>query len=102
VIVYRATTIPQLTGRILFGDNPSGEVFHVSADDPPRGGQDQVRRVLLNDDGAAKTLLQLIQEKNVEQGRTLATRADLRFGWGPGGQVFLLNKRDGVIRMLTR
>ena len=32
---------------IIFGDNPSGEIFHVSADNPPAGGQDPIRRVLL-------------------------------------------------------
>ena len=46
VIVYRSTTVPQLTGRLLFGDMPSGELFHVSADDLPKGGQDAIRRVL--------------------------------------------------------
>ena len=44
VIVYRSTTVPQLTGRLLFGDMPSGELFHVSADDLPKGGQDAIRR----------------------------------------------------------
>ena len=46
VVVYRSTTIPQLTGRLLFGDMPSGELFHVSADELPKGGQDPIRRVL--------------------------------------------------------
>jgi hypothetical protein len=101
LVVYRDSTIPQLANRILFGDNPSGEIFHVPADDPPDGGQAPVRRVLLNDAGEAKTLLQLIREKNSEQGREPAARADLRFGSGPDGQVFLLNKQDGVVRLLV-
>ena len=66
-----------------------------------KGGQDAIRRVLFNDNGEAKTLLQVIQEKNTAQGKTPATRADLRFGDGPDGQVFLLNKRDGTIRLLV-
>jgi hypothetical protein len=57
--------------------------------------------VLFDDGGEAKTLLQLIQEKNVMQGKAKATRADLRFGIGPEGQVFVLNKRDGTIRLLV-
>lgn len=101
VVVYRSTAIPQLTNRILFGDMASGEVFHVSADDPPAGGQAAIRRVLLDEAGDAKTLLQLIQAKNVDQGREPATRADLRFGTGPDNQLFLLNKQDGVIRLLV-
>ncbi|MEX1181828.1 MAG: PQQ-dependent sugar dehydrogenase [Gemmatimonadota bacterium] len=102
VVVYRGTAIPQLTGRILFGDNPSGEVFHVSADDPPDGGQASIGRVLLNDNGTATTLLQLIRAKNTQQGREPAGRADLRFGTDADGQVFLLNKQDGIVRLLVQ
>ena len=31
--------IPQLTGLLIFGDNPSGEMFYVNADNLPKGGQ---------------------------------------------------------------
>jgi glucose/arabinose dehydrogenase len=102
VVVYRSNTVPQLANQVLFGDNPSGEVFYFSADNIPRGGQDPIRRVLFNHDGAAKTLLDLIKEKNAAQGRSPAARADLRFGTGPNGQVFLLNKHDRTIRLLAR
>ncbi len=99
--VYRGDEIPQLADLILFADQPSGELFYIQADDPPSGGQDPIRRILFNDGGQAKTLLQLIQEKNAEQGRSPASRADLRFGPGPGDQVFLLNKYDGIVRLLV-
>jgi hypothetical protein len=102
LIVYRSDEIPQLANLIIWGDNPSGELFYVSADRLPAGGQSQIRRILLNDGGTAKTLLQLIQAKNTAQGRTPATRVDMRIGHGPEGQVLLLNKRDGIIRMLVR
>ena len=99
--VYRQSTIAQLENLLLFGDIPSGEVFYIHADNLPDGGQDAMRRILFNHNGATKTLLQLIQEKNAEQGREPATRADLRFGVGPEGQIFLLNKGDGVVRLLV-
>jgi hypothetical protein len=102
VIVYRSSTIPLLRGRILFGDMPSGEVLHVSADDQRASGQDHIRRVLFTDNGQTKTFLQLIRQKNVQQGKQPAARADLRFGTGPDDQIFLLNKADGVIRVPTR
>jgi hypothetical protein len=101
-LVYRRREIPQLTNLLIFGDNPSGEIFYVSADKLPKGGQDAIRRILFNDKGQTKTLLQLIQEKNVGQGKMPSPRADLRFGEGANGEIFILNKRDGVIRMLTR
>ncbi len=102
VVVYRATAIKQLTNLVIFGDNPSGEVFYFNADKLPSGGQDPIRRILFaQNGGAAKTLLGLIKEKNAAQGKPPATRADLRFGTGPNNQVLLLNKRDGTIRLLV-
>jgi hypothetical protein len=99
-LVYRNTRIPQLTNLLIFGDNPSGEIFYVNADNLPKGGQDSIRRILLNDNGTSKTFLQVIKEKNLAQGKPQATRADLRFAESPDGRIFLLNKRDGTIREL--
>jgi len=101
VYVYRGNAIPQLANRVLWGDLPSGEIFHIDADNLPTGGQAAIRRVLLIHDGEVKTLLQLIQEKNREQGKQPAARADLRYGAGPDGQVFIMNKHDGTIRLLV-
>lgn len=100
VVVYRQSRIPQLANLVLFGDMPSGEVFYVQADRLPSGGQSAIRRVLLNDAGEPKTLLELVQARNREQGKDPAPRADLRFGEGPDGELFLLNKHDGMIRRL--
>jgi glucose/arabinose dehydrogenase len=101
VIIYRQTAIRQLAHLMIFGDNPSGQIFYVDADNLPNGGQAAVRQILFNDKGTRKTLLQLIVEKNTAQGKEPAARADLRFGEGPQGQIFVLNKRDGVIRLLV-
>ena len=104
VIVYRSTAVPQLTGRLLFGDMPSGELFHVSADDLPKGGQDAIRRVLFRTAPGAepRTFLQIVQETTRSQGRAAATRADMRFDGNAAGQIFLLNKADGIIRVISR
>lgn len=101
VHVYRRGPIRQLMDLVLFGDFPSGEIFYIQADALPSGGQDAIRRVLLDDGGVAKTFLTLIQEKNAAQGKARTPRADLRFGTGPSDQVFLLNKHDGTIRLLV-
>lgn len=100
-VVYRHAAIPALRGRLVFGDGPSGEIFHVSADTLPQGGQDAIRRVLFRHNGQNRTLLQLIQEKNTAQGRPPATRADLRFGPANDGRIFVLNKADGTVRMMV-
>ena len=104
VIVYRQSAIRQLQNMLVFGDNPSGEIFYLPADKLPSDAPSTstaLRRILLNDKGTPKPLLQIIKEKNAEQGRTVATRADLRFGVGPEGQIFVMNKRDGIIRLLV-
>jgi hypothetical protein len=100
--VYRSNEIPQLANLLICADMPSGELFYVNADNLPSGGQDTIRRILLNDSGSAKTLLELIRDKNVTQGKTLATRADVRINLGSDNRVFLLNKGDGTIRVLTK
>jgi glucose/arabinose dehydrogenase len=104
VIAYRSTKVPQLTNRLLFGDMPAGELFHVSADDLPKGGQDPIRRVLfVTAAGAApRTFLEIIQEKNQAQGKKPAIRADLRFDANAAGQIFLLNKADGTLRVIEK
>ena len=102
IVVYRGNAVPQLSNKVLFGDNPSGEVFYIDADRLPNGGQEAIRRVLFGSGASAKTLLQLIKEKNAAQKRSAADRADLRFGTGPENRVFLLNKQDGTIREIGR
>jgi hypothetical protein len=101
LVVYRGTQIPQIANLVLFTDMPSGEIFYVSADTLPQGGQDPIRRILVRRDGADRTVLQVIQEKNAAQGKKPATRADLRLTLALGNQIFLLNKGDGVIRRIV-
>src|SRR5690606_32968261 len=65
VVVYRAERIPQLQGKVLVGDFPSGEIFAFDADDPPQGGNQGFRRVLLRPAGGEPTtLLELIRARN--------------------------------------
>ena len=99
--VYRGTQIAALSNLILFTDMPSGEWFYVSADKVPDGGQAPIRRVLANSGGTAKTWLAVVQEKNTAQGKKPATRVDLRINLAVGNQIFLLNKGDGTIRVVT-
>jgi len=101
VVVYRSAHIPALANRIVFGDNPSGEILHVSADEPSAHGPARIRRLLLDDNGRPSTLLGVIGRRNMARGGTRPERVDLRFGTGAGGEVFLLNKADGVIRLLV-
>jgi len=102
MVVYRGTQIPQLSNLLIFADMPQGEIFYVNADRLPNGGQDAIRRILVDDGTGPKTFLQVVQAKNRVQGRMPATRADLRMNLGPDNQVFMLNKGDGIIRVMAR
>jgi hypothetical protein len=101
LLVYRGSLMRQLANLLVFTDMPSGEIFYVSADRLPDGGQDAIRRILLDVNGTAKTALEVMQEKNRAQGKPPAPRADLRLNLGHDDQVFLLNKADGTIRVLV-
>ena len=71
--VYRHSRLKALRNLLLFGDNPSGEMFYVNADKlPPNGGQDAIRRIVFNDKGQTKTLLDLVKAKTAEQGKKAA------------------------------
>lgn len=101
VHVYREGEIEPMLDRVFFGDFVTGEILHFDADDLPQGGNEGISRLLLDDgSGEPKTLLQVIQAKNDEQGQAQVDRTDLRFGTGPDNQFFILNKHDGVIRLL--
>jgi hypothetical protein len=100
VHIFRNNSVPALRNMILFGDNPSGEIFAVRLDPLPTGGQDVLRRVLFNQGAQSKTLLDLIKEKNSAQGKQPASRADMRIGTGPDGQALIINKGDGTVRVI--
>ncbi len=104
LVIYRSKLVPQLTNRMVFSDMPSGEVFHVSADKLPNGGQAAIRRVLFTTGTGTvpRSMVEIIQEKNVAQGKPAATRADLRFDMTAAGRIFMLNKADGTIRVVER
>jgi len=51
---------------------------------------------------APRSALEIIKEKNRAQGKPEAARADLRFDANAAGQIFLLNKADGVIRVVDK
>ena len=96
--VVSGSGIPGLDGQLLLGDFPNGVIYTLDVDnDPLDGGQDQLDELLLVDVASASMdpvrLLNLID--------TTSSRADLRFSFNTGADVFILNKRDGIIRRLV-
>jgi len=101
VVIPRSSAVPALDGRLLFGDMVSGEILSVSANELPDGGPGSIRRVLLRGPDGPETLLTLLRRTALASGGPVPERTDLRFGSGPDGRIFLLNKRDGMVRELT-
>ena len=96
--VVLGSEIAGLDGQLLLGDFPNGVIYTLNVDnDPLNGGQDQLDELLLLDVATGSTnpvrLLELIN--------TSSSRADLRFSFNTGSDVFILNKRDGIIRRLV-
>lgn len=89
--VYRGGQIPDLRGMYLFGDIVAGRIFYVSAKSLVFGRQAKISELTLYYNGQPKTLLDVMGGEE---------RADLRFGMGEDGEIYVLTKRDGVIRKL--
>lgn len=93
--VYEGAVNTLLEGKFLFGDIRRGRVFYFDARELPDGGQESIRELRLLSGEVEKSYLDIIKETN-----STAFRADLRFGADSKGNIYLVNKRDGVISRL--
>lgn len=96
--VYRGSRVPQLRGQYVFGDIANGRVFHVPVSEllkvdvltatvPPA----VVHELQLLSNGVPTTMIQQVAHQ----------RVDLRFGTDADGEIYLLSKRDGMVRTLV-
>ena len=97
--VYRGLEIPDLNGQLLLGDFPNGVIYTLDVDnDPLAGGSAGLKELtLLDASGQPVRLIDLLRQTT---GNANLSRADLRFSLGTAGEVFVLNKYDGVVRRL--
>ena len=89
--VYRGKSIAELRGLYIFGDIVTGRIFYVAAKDLIAGRQARISELTLTYKGQPRTLLEIMSGEE---------RADLRFGMGEDGEIYILTKRDGMIRKL--
>lgn len=89
---YWGTAIPQLSGKYLFGDIPSGRLFYIEMADIKQGKQAPIKEWKISIDGKQKTLTELSGNE----------RVDLRFGRDAQGELYLLTKPDGKVYNLVR
>jgi hypothetical protein len=90
--VYRGGTIQELRGMYVFGDIVSGRIFFADAATLVNGRPSPFAEIKLRYLGRERPLLEILNSD---------TRADLRFGMDERGAIYLLTKRDGMIRKLS-
>ncbi len=87
--VYRGDRLPNLVGHYIFGDIVRGRLFHFDMDAIAPDGRTPIHELALYDGDQSTTLLELLGND---------FRADLRFGIDADGEIYVLTKRDGLIR----
>ncbi len=90
--VYRGRLIPPLQGKYIFGDIASGRIFFTDAAGLVNGKQARFAEIKLKYLARQRTLLEILDNDG---------RADLRFGTDAAGEIYVLTKRDGMIRKLS-
>lgn len=87
---YWGTDLPQLKGKFLFGDIPSGRLFYVDIADLTQGKQAPIKewKVLVNH--TVRTLKEICG----------SGRVDLHFGRDFKGELYILTKADGKVYKL--
>jgi len=100
--VARGTCVAGLDGNLILSDFPNGVMMLLDVDtDPLDGGSDDLRELRFSDGvGGDFRFIEKINEVRVANGLGTSGRADLRFSVNTPGWVFLVNKKDGVIRRL--
>jgi hypothetical protein len=90
--VYRGRLLAPLRGKYVFGDIASGRIFFADVGRLATGTMTKFPEIKLKHLGRQRTLLEIVGNDD---------RADLRFGVDEGGEIYLLTKRDGMIRKLS-
>ena len=110
--IYRGAALPALSGSLLFADfaNSPGPIFAVHVNDLVEredltaiasfddGRLAPYQEVLIRDGGVDKSFRTFLRDATGNAG---LGRTDLRWGEGPGGEIFVLNKQDGWVRQIV-
>lgn len=88
---YSGTAIPQLKGKYLFGDIPTGRLFYIDMKDIKQGKQAIIKEWKTSVNGTLETLTKLCKNN----------RVDLHFGKDAKGELYILTKADGKVYKLV-
>jgi len=88
---YWGKAIPQLKGKYLFGDIPSGRLFYIDMADVKQGKQAIIKEWKISIKGTPGKLKELCG----------CDRVDLHFGRDIAGELYILTKADGKVYKLA-
>lgn len=89
--VYRGQAIPELQGQYIFADFATdGRFFTVDVDDLVNGQQAPLEELRIYNGTTQTTFLNLLGK----------LRSDLRFGSDETGEMYVINKQDGIVRQI--
>jgi mono/diheme cytochrome c family protein len=90
--VYQGRELPELKGKYLFGDIPTGRLFYINTADLKLGKQERVKEWFVSLQGKKQSLRQICGQD----------RVDLRFSQDEKGEMYLFTKPDGKIYRLSK
>jgi glucose/arabinose dehydrogenase len=82
-----SATIPQLKGKFLFGDIPTGRLFYINTKDIKHGSAAPIHEWQISINGSVRKLSDLCGDE----------RVDLHFGKDSAGEIYILTKADGKV-----
>jgi len=88
---YWGSTIPQLTGKFLFGDISPGKLFYINTADVKLGKQAIIKEWQISMDGALTTLRDLCGGQRVA----------LHFGRDSRGELYILTHAGKVYKLVS-
>jgi glucose/arabinose dehydrogenase len=84
---YTGNAVPQLKGKFLFGDIPTGRLFYVDVKDIHQGSEATIKEWQVSINDSKKKLSVLCSDE----------RVDLHFGKDAQGELYILTKADGNV-----
>ncbi len=90
--VYWGTEIPELQGQYVFGDIVNGRLFYFNSNGVGPGDRPDLYELNLFDKASKTSMAELVG----------SDRVDLRLALDARGELLLVNKRDNIIRRITK
>ena len=88
---YWGKAVPQLKGKFMFGDIPSGRLFFIYMNDIQHGKRAAIHEWSITVNNIPQTLKKVCG----------SDRVDLRFGRDEQGELYILTKADGRLYKMT-